>query len=392
MGFLKTSSKIRDLFSDLREYENELNAHKVKLPREEVKRTAQKNIELLMRSANADNGEDAQKKEILTYVMNEFEAWNSGDNRLGGMAEERFVELKQKLGTEARTLLQNAIEEFVASGLVNPDDASIIQMKINERYKLETALQTPIATGEKDIEDERIRMVILCGDYGIPEEDGSRIAAIISDEDMDRVHNGLVAQLGEIKARLMIKENPNMFLLCNEDINRYSQFFHRVYSIASRFIVDEFDPEKKPQNFCSFEALHRTNRKLEEMMNTATTVRNEKLLEFERLKEKLQKEGLDPDMTFTVLQGFCFGGQFFQGAHRMGEDKLKKNVARRVDISNPESERAFENTFERLKREGVISAIDVAVSLTSHPTEINSQVLREALQYVKQYRLTRLDE
>ncbi len=392
LGFLKTSSEVRDLFSDLKEYENELNTHKVKLPREEIKRTAQNNIKLLMRSANVDNGEDDQKKEILTYAMNEFEAWNSGDEGLGKIAEERFVGLKQRLGADAKTLLEKTIEEFAAGGMINPDDAAVIQMKINERYKLETALQTPIVTGEKYIEDERIRMVILCGDYGIPEEESSRIAAIISDEDVDRVHNGLVAQLGEIKARLMIKENPNMFLLCNEDINRYSQSFHRVYSTASRFTVDEFDPEKKPQNFCSFEALHRTNRKLEEMMSTATIVKNEKLLEFERLKEKLQKEGLDPEMTFTVLQGFCYGGQFFQGAHRLGEDKLRKNVARRTDLSNPDSERAFENTFERLKNEGVISQLNAAVSLTTHPTEIGSQILREALQYVKQYRLALPDE
>ena len=80
------------------------------------------------------------------------------------------------------------------------------------------------------------------------------------------------------------------------------------------------------------------------------------------LKERLAKIGHEPDMIFTVLQGFCFGGYVFQGAHRIQEDKLRKNVSRRVNLEDPTIAKRFEEAYAALKNEGAISILNKLLS------------------------------
>lgn len=397
VSFLKGNSVVRELYDALMEttkgYEERIKTQVFRAPKHLLTHIARKNVEALLATANEQElrrmaMKESGEAELLLYATYELEAWNAGkdeavnderDLRYYFFLDEKADEQVREMVRKGKSLadIQKGIEELGETWLTE-DEKAIILKKVQERMKEETK--------EPEKDDWRERMVLLEG-YGIPQRESARLAKLMNTMDFRRVYDNLTSTIEPALARLIIRTNPELLLLNDRQVAQYCSTFHHLITSTSHLQLSDFDPYQSPKNFSSIGALHVTKRKLEKVITEATK-ESWSVSELDTVLAAVGAEGIDAEMAALILKGFWFAGSLFQGSHKLGEDKLEKNVARSVALSNPETRKAFDRTKKQLLTTGVIVNKGGGLSLNTHLNDIESQGLRKLLEYVRKHHPT----
>ncbi len=395
-SFLKSNESLSTFFSYFNNYTPKtLYSNKTEI--KTLASLAKENVQALVDSPRSTISNPRHlnviERDVLSYITYELEAWNAGKAEqlkdtgdidyalfLEQRADESFALLAEKYTPFADVEAQ--IDMLGKEGFLLEDDRSLIHKKIRERFGIAKREQKEERTEEREYVE--LRSLVLQDDYGIPSRESGRIAQLITDEDVERVPRHLISFMKPDLVTLLLRENPNLFLLNTDELVRYSQQFSQLATQTTNFDIKDFNPYDSPSNFCSFQALYTTKKKLETMIEQATSEKQH-ISDVSILKQKLQSEGYDPDMTFHILHGFWFAGNLFQGGHRFAPDKLEKNVARGgVDLSDPETRRLFDRTKKALVSANAVMN-EGGLSLNSHINYIQSEALQKAVLYIRQH-------
>jgi hypothetical protein len=118
-------------------------------------------------------------------------------------------------------------------------------------------------------EDIRLRSLVLREDYRLSLKDSFRLAKIMQDDDTHRIETALNSTLNRGLAKKLIKENPHLFLMDNGSLERFTTSLYELTKMAEKYnYLNEFDPEKNPAGFASFEAIHETREKISKLEKT----------------------------------------------------------------------------------------------------------------------------
>ncbi len=289
-------------------------------------------------------------------------------------AEEKFVEL-QHFEKE----IPSHLKQLTEKGYLTESEAILL------RSILERESQSSEA-GKESLEDIQLRALII-SDFGISYEESIRIARLTRDENVDRASGELSRKVGHNLATLLLKKNPELFLMNGEQLRKYMQRFQEVVEMSSKYrMVDDFNPQKAPQNFSSFDALKETKGKLYQIVKQAVSEPIESAAdsarsEIEGIKNILDQEGFNSQMAWTILQrGFYFSGQYFVGNHRIPTEHLEKNIAR--GASTEVDKKQYRRELKKIISQDAILFKLGGYSLNPHTKEIASEALKRAVNYI----------
>lgn len=179
------------------------------------------------------------------------------------------------LSLESYETIKAGLESLVDEDLLSQDDLTYTLVRIKKDYEK----NAPGETATESAEDIMLRALILEEDFEVSAAQSFATAKMIRDGDIKRVYAEIADVIGSHKAKILVKQNPNLFLLDNGNVTRYTSYLKevinkaRIYSGAGDAGIREFGLEDNPGGFSSFEGLHDTMRKisnLEAMGNERT--------------------------------------------------------------------------------------------------------------------------
>ncbi len=152
------------------------------------------------------------------------------------------------------------IEEMTGQETITQDDAVYLTAKILGEKRMGEKEENRI---KKNLESVALLTMILEQDFEIDPKDSSRIAEIMEENSLSKTYEGLSSQLGEKRARRLIKTNPELLLLDNGTVRRYTDSLKEVTNRCAKYnSLKELDIDENPYGFASFESLHETISKI----------------------------------------------------------------------------------------------------------------------------------
>lgn len=235
------------------------------------------------------NSEKSAKKEyihslegrVLAYVTYSTAAKREEEIGTEDIEYFSFLEAKrdEKLSSlchESHETLKTLVETLEDKELISEDEASYALVHIRKLYEK----NLPAEVKEESQEDIRLRTLILEEDFDIPFNQSFNVAKMIKDEDVQRVYQEIAGVAGFHNAKLLIHQNPDLFLLDNGNIGRYTAYLKSVLNDARRYAGTGDTPMRKlslednPSEFASFEALHQTQERISNLENTVLDAGN----------------------------------------------------------------------------------------------------------------------
>ncbi len=316
---------------------------------------------------------------FCTYQLEPREIKNNRDylGFLYEKADEKLAILKESKIEELVTNLNNLRKK----GHISEDEYIFINKILQKQFESEESLETKV--DKEDFEDVQLRALVI-SDYDIPTIEALRIAKLTQDENIDVVSRELRIKLGSDLASLLIRDNPELFLMDKKQTDRYIARFNELANLSGRYSsVDDFNPLKQPHNFSTFDALKDTKNKLYAMIHeTSASLTSDigeiNLSEIDRIKLQLAREGFEPDMAWAIIKGFYFHGRYFTGSNRRNKERLEDSIRKNPDIEF--DQRQFDRELRKLMRFGAIE-FKRGYSLNPHTKEIKSEALRIAINY-----------
>jgi len=316
---------------------------------------------------------------FCTYQLEPREIKNNGDylGFLYEKADEKLAILKENKIEELVTNLNNLRKK----GHISEDEYIFINKILQKQFESEESLETKV--DKEDFEDVQLRALVI-SDYDIPTIEALRIAKLTQDKNVDVVSRELRIKLGSDLASLLIRDNPELFLMDEKQTDRYIARFNELANLSGRYsAIDDFNPLKQPHNFSTFDALKDTKNKLYAMIHeTSASLTSDigeiNLSEIDRIKLQLAREGFEPDMAWAIIKGFYFHGRYFTGSNRRNKERLEDSIRKNPDIEF--DQRQFDRELRKLMRFGAIE-FKRGYSLNPHTKEIKSEALRRAINY-----------
>ncbi len=143
-------------------------------------------------------------------------------------------------------------------GQLTEDESIYLSAKLKNRFRLESP-----AAEKPSKDDIKLRAMILEHDFKIPAKKSEDVSRLISDESIGTVYHALSSSFGEETAKRLLISNPEIFYMDNGTLTRYVQSAKSTITRARNYSeVKEFSLEENPEAFASFEALHKTRDKI----------------------------------------------------------------------------------------------------------------------------------
>ncbi len=384
-----------DFLNSTTNYMQVIESYKPQTDEKRIKEIAKLNICLLEEEARSINENKFREEKdyfnslegiLLAYSTFKLEQRKVGDEDLdyamflSDKTEDKLALLKNKPKEDIMINLEN-----LRKGIYITDNEYIF-LKISLEKELEKKPEI-ILKEKKEYNVESIqRKALFIADYKIPSNDAIRIAGLVSEEDIARVPRELNGSLESDLVELLIKANPELFLMDKEQIQKYISKFKEVKESVKGFsMINDFDPYTSPQNFSSFDALQETKKRLYSMVRrTGAAETNgetrQQISEFERIKIDLAREGYEPDMTMAIIgRGLYFSGQYFIGTHRLPIEHLERNAKKDPNIDFDKKQCGKE--LRKIMNSGAILFKLGGYSLNPHTKKIKSDALRRAVNY-----------
>ena len=293
----------------------------------------------------------------------------------------KSAEKSSKIESYEAKDINRFLKGFVSKGYISDKEFEYLKSRLGKEPKTDR---------EVSIDDIELRAEYI-STYNVRRQKALEIARSATDEMINRVSSELPRQFGNELTNLLISSNPEIFLMDEKDFLRYVTKLANLVNLTKKYLsVNDFDPMKAPQNFASLDALKNTRRILYNMIGTVVLNGSNigengetEINEIDRIKLQLAREGFEPETALAIIQyGFYRHGKYFFGAYRLPRQHIENNT-RSADIDY--DPRLFDREFRKIMRTNTILYNKSTYSLNPHTNGIQSEALKNAINYVGQH-------
>tara|TARA_Y100000310_G_scaffold345439_1_gene465038 strand:- start:3665 stop:5290 length:1626 start_codon:yes stop_codon:yes gene_type:complete len=270
------SEQAKDFSNSFNEFIDFLESYIPQFTEEEKRNVAEKNMKSLISPALNKESRKMNKNffstldgKILTYAT--YDNTLRRAEKTADIEDINYLEFLEDKSDEAFSTLinanldkiKNSMEILIDEEMLTEDESTYILANLKKEHKTSEAQKD-----KPSLEDIRLRSLVLQEDFKIPQNESVEIAQLIENEDIKRVSESLSSSLGRDTSRALIKDNPDLFLLDNGKVERFTSAVNKTINEARNYSnINDFNILENPPGFSSFSALHETIEKIESLNN-----------------------------------------------------------------------------------------------------------------------------